>query len=84
MNLMIMTLMTLTTKGHKRGGDMINQLRERLAELGKVLNGKQEVFLDMFDTAQLRAYFRCRDSLQALIPALYDLEVAMYQNKILM
>lgn len=63
---------------------MIEELREKLCDLGRVLDGKKDEVCEMFDNEQLDAYFRCRDSVKLLIPSLYDLEVALYENKILM
>jgi hypothetical protein len=61
----------------------LQDLREKLCDLGRVLDGKKDQVCEMFDSEQLGAYFKSRDSLKMLIPALYDLEVAMYENKIL-
>lgn len=62
----------------------LQDLRERLCDLGRVLDDKKDVVCAMFDTEQLNTYFRCRDSVNLLISSLYDLEVALYENKILM
>ena len=62
----------------------MQELREQLSDLGMVLEHKQEEIGDLFSNEQLRAYFRCLDSLRLLIPNLYELEIALYENKILM
>lgn len=63
---------------------MIHRLREKLALANFCLEGKKKEIAEMFDSEQLKAYFRSRDSLQTLIPALYDLEAALYEYKILL
>ena len=65
----------------KKGG--LEDLRQRLVNLGETLENKQEEIFVFLDTTQLKGYFRCRDSLKLLIPALFKLEQALYEHKIL-
>ena len=62
---------------------MIQEIRERLGALGLLLDLKEDQVAEMFDSEQLRAYFRCKDAIRMLIPSLFDLERALYENKIL-
>lgn len=58
-------------------------LRQELVNLGQLLFGKEKEMQEMLDYEQLLAYFRCRDSLRLLIPALFTLEKALYEHKLL-
>ena len=63
---------------------MIQETRQRISEIGLLLDLKAEEIAEKFDTEQLRAYFRSKDAIRLLIPSLYELGVALNENKILM
>lgn len=63
---------------------MIQAVRIQLADLGKVLDCKQDECIQMFDANELQTFFRAKDNVRMLLSALADLERAMYRNKILL
>ena len=63
---------------------MIEELRRGLVQLEVLLESKADEIANKFATEQLKAYFRTKDAIRLLIPSLYDLEVALYKNKIVM
>jgi hypothetical protein len=62
---------------------MIEEMKLKLADLGLVLELKQDDMIDLFDSDELQAYFRTRDLIKLLIPTLTELEQALYKNKVL-
>lgn len=60
----------------------MSKLINELGGLGFTLELKEPEVAEMFDTYELQAYFKVRDSIKLLIDNLFLLEQALYRNKI--